>query len=229
MSDRAPRVISVPTEPIFRWLFYSAHIAIPLVAVWLLMAHFWFCVELSWQLLAVVAVALLPVLLPLVCVYVGKAFGIELNDWPRSSVVPPPSPLEAPVGKAAPPKAQDLLVGAAAVAPETVVEPKPTPMHQWPHPNALALEEKKVIRTLWKEQKRYIAEGRAEYWGFAVRSGSPDFGEFVRGFSSLAQRGLVMQWPWGIIFLTQTGIEYCKLNEPLLDMMGDAWTRFVPA
>jgi len=38
-----------------------------------------------------------------------------------------------------------------------------------------------------------------------------------------------MQWPGGIIFLTQTGIEYCKLNEPLLDMMGDAWTRFVPA
>lgn len=227
MNEAPARTITVPREPIFKWLFYLAHAIVPFAAAMLLFCHFAFCVELSWQLLVIVAVALLPLLLPLICVYVGKAFGIELNDWPQSTVVPPPVSPAALAAPPAPPKG-------TTPQPESVASPQenaapPAPVHLWPHPNALAPEESKVLRTLWREQRRFIAEGRKELWGFVIGPGAPDFGEFVRGFSSLAQRGLVMQGAKGIVFLTNSGLEYAKLNEEKLNMKGDAWYKFVPA
>ncbi len=105
-----------------------------------------------------------------------------------------------------------------------------TELANQPHPNALAREEKKVLRTLWKEQSRYLAENKGAYWGFVIGYGAPDYGEFARGFASLHQRGLVaIDGKNGIIYLTDTGIGYCRRNVDLIDMSGDAWTQFVPA
>lgn len=225
VSDEKRRIVAVPEEPFFKWLFYIGQGVVLVVGFALAIGSIFWGLNLSWPLLAAVAVALLPFLLPLVVVYVGEMSGIKFNELPRAGMI---LPVAAPKGDQPEQGAAPQPPPGPVAAEPAASEPQPLPVQEWPHPSALAPEEKKVLRTLWKEQSQYIAEGRKEYWGFVVGPNATDYGEFVRGYSSLAQRRFVMQGAKNIVFLTKTGIEYCKLNAQLIDMNGDAWTRFMP-
>jgi hypothetical protein len=144
----------------------------------------------------------------------GTAFPAAVQPEGHSEKGAPIQPLLTPLGH-------------ATVTPMPV-EPLPLLIREWPGPDSLAPEEKKVLRTLWREQNRFIAEGRKEYWGFVIGPNASDYGDFVRGFSSLAQRRLLTQGAKGIVFLTKSGIEYCKVNAQRFDMNGEAWTQFLP-
>lgn len=221
MSDAKRRAVAIPPHAWFRFFFFASHLVVPLTAVVVIIANVFCEVTLSWELISLVAVALLPFLLPLLGVYVWKIGGVELNEVATSGVVPstvdqapPPPPLNPPV----PPPA-------AHVAPV----PNPAPIPTFASWEALTSEEKKMMRTLWRFQSEYFRNGQPGLWGFTIGEGSPDYRGFVRGFSSLAQRGLVLQDPRALVFLTKMGIEFCRMNSDIIEKDGDAWTQFAPA
>lgn len=212
MTGKKKRII--PISPgTFRGLFLWSHWVIPSVAVFFIFAHFFWCWKLSWELVALIGTALLPFLLPLFFVYVGKIGAIEMRD----DIFHSDSEGELPAQAVAP----------EPTAPAQLQTPRRIP--PGPHFEALTSEEKKMLRTLWRVQSEYISQGKRELWGFMVREGSPDYREFVRGFNSLRERGIVQQDDRGLVALTNIGIEYCQLNSDLIEKGGDAWTQFVPA
>jgi hypothetical protein len=117
----------------------------------------------------------------------------------------------------APPSEEELKLRRLGIAPIPADDP---------HFNALVPEEQKMMRTLWKYQRDYIRQGKSELWGFAVGSSSPEYGKFARGFSSLAQRGLVHQDKKGLVYLSLKGLGYAQRNDDLLSEDGDVWTQF---
>jgi hypothetical protein len=220
MSEVKRRAVAVPEEGIFKLLFYLAHFVVPLTTLAFLFLHIYCGIDLTWQILILAGVGLLPFLLPLFCVYVGKIWEIELNDMATQGVVAsgtfPPDPPGALSGKAP-----------NTTTPSPTVESSTTPLG--PDPNALTSAEKKMLRTLWKHQSRYISEGQPGLWGFSIRPVAPDYPEFVRGFNTLFERGIVMQNEQGLVFLTRAGIGYCQIFASAIDLEGEAWKQFVPA
>jgi hypothetical protein len=207
---------SIPLSPkAFRRLFLWSHWIVPLVAVFVIFAHVFWCLELSWELIVLIGAALIPFLLPLLFVYVGKIGVIEM----REDIFHPE--IE---DQALPP-----VVSAPQLAAPATQEQVSSRIPSGPHFLALTPEEQKMLRTLWRVQSEYISQGKRELWGFKVGESSPDYREFVRGFSTLAERGLVNQDSRGLAFLTNTGVKYCQLNSDLIEKGGDTWTQFVAA
>ena len=119
---------------------------------------------------------------------------------------------------------------AAAEAVPAQTAPKRTgPVMSFPDPNALTKEERKMLKALWPHQRDYLARNENKLWGFTISEAAPDYPEFVLGYSNLSQRGLVSQGDNGLVFLTDVGINYCKLYKERILGPGDAWTKFSPA
>lgn len=227
VSDDRRRIIAIPEERFFKALFYLGHVIIPTVGVILVLESARGCLELSWPLLTVFAVVLLPVLLPLFAVYVGKVFGIEFNELPRFAVLPAP-PTEGPseTEPINPEPGPTLESSSPATVPYS--QSPPLLVREWPLPEALAPEERKVLRTLWKRQSEFLKEGKKELWGFVVGVNSTDYEQFLRGSTSLAQRRLIGIGAKGIVFLTTAGIGYCTAYASSLSGYGEAWDHFAP-
>ena len=207
----------LPQHPWFRFWFVAAHFVIPAAAVWLGFKHLFCCVEISWEVLVLFGVALLPFLLPLLCVYIVKAGTFETADpTGKSEFAPTPPEAPEPHAEAQPPQPPPIQLEAAP-APPTL-----------PEIGALLSEELKVVRTLWKYQHDYEVNRTQGKWGFTVGEGAADYRDFVRGFSYLARRALVLQNPNGLVFLTDWGIEFCRKNSIALLAAGPAWTNFQP-
>jgi hypothetical protein len=90
---------SIPLSPkAFRRLFLWSHWVVPSVAVFVIFAHVFWCLELSWELIVLIGAALMPFLLPLLFVYVGKIGAIEMRDdifdpEIEDEALPPEAPL----------------------------------------------------------------------------------------------------------------------------------------
>lgn len=221
----------MPAEGWFRWFFVAAHIVVPAIVGWIAVAHVWWCLRLSWEFIALITAGLLPFLLPLIGVYVGKMYGLEMNNISGVVRTDDVSSTRGPASQSTP------TPGATSphTLPRADVSPGPSPVQQggpirvFPNLRALTPDELKILRTLWKFQSEYIRNGQPGLWGFSVGPGAADYQQFVRGFSDLAQRGLVLQDPRGLVFLTQAGVDYCRSYTEELLAGGDAWTKFAPA
>jgi len=215
-----PTTVTVPREAWFRWLFYAAHLVLPAAALWLSIAHIWWYVNLSWQLLIVATAGLLPFLLPLAAVYIGKLGPFEPRAY--SSTIPATPPMEA---------RSESQVQAPSPQPAMPSGPQKKAYRIIRKSNLLpevAVEEEKILRTLWFYQHEYQKSGRSDAWGFGVGQHSPNYSEFVRGFNWLMQRGFVLQDDRGLIYLTNSGREYCSKNSEKILTAGPAWSNFEP-
>jgi len=224
----------IPISPAWvRFLFRAGHIVIPVVGTVFIYGHIVWHWILSWELIALVAMILVPFALPLLGFYVGKIGAIEMTDRDIFEDFESRDELVTAINEIPP----EPPTGAISAVPPPPPPPPPTSQTPHfterlpldPHFNALASEEQKVMRTLWKFQSDYIKQGKSELWGFVVNSGSPDYRPFVRGVSSLMQRGLVKQDPRGLVFLTDHGLGYCDRNSDLIEQEGEAWTQFAPS
>lgn len=206
-----------------RFFFYAAHFVIPLTALALIVVYIagnlgCHCFTLSWELLVVVAVALLPFLLPLAAAYIGKIGPVEMNDGlPRQRTLPrtlavAEEPPAAPVGHA---------VGAPAAGDPLLADPGPGF-------DALTDDEKCVLKTLWVHQPKHSAGGGAGWWSFNVPADSPTYKNFVRGAGTLTERKLV-GIDKGMVHLNDKGLAYCNLNDDKLAVVKSYWTVFRPA
>jgi hypothetical protein len=195
-----------------RFFFYAAHFVIPLAALALIVVYVvgnlgCHRFQLSWELLVVVAVALLPFLLPLAAAYIGKIGPVELKDGlPQEGMIPRTAPAAAPPQLAAAPAEID------------------------PGPNfdALTEDEKSVLKTLWVHQPSHTASGGAGWWCFNVPANSPTYKNFLRGAGTLAERKLV-SIDKGMVHLNDKGLAYCDLNKDHLAKVVSYWSVFRPA
>lgn len=72
--------VLIPISPkAFRYLFIFSHWLIPLVGAFFIFGHFYWAWNLSWELMALIGFSILPFLLPLLFVYVGKIGNIEMR------------------------------------------------------------------------------------------------------------------------------------------------------
>jgi len=211
MVDKKPQRIALFSPRTFRKLFVVSHWVIPIVAVFFIFAHIYWRWELSWELMALIGTALLPFLLPLLVVYVGKIGAIEMRDDIFNSDV-----------------AEGFHIDESRPPPPVPQQGASNRIPTGPHFEALTSEEKKMLRTLWRVQGEYIKQGNNLRWGFKVGEGLPDYREFVRGFSTLKERSLVDENDQGLVYLTDVGMRYCHLNSDLIEKGGDAWTQFGP-
>ena len=118
---------------------------------------------------------------------------------------------------------------AAEAAPASTARKPTSPLMVFPDPTALTKEERKMLKTLWPHQRSYMLKNENKLWGFTISEAAPDYPEFMLGYGNLSQRGFVSQGDKGLVFLTDVGINYCKLYQDRLLMPGEAWTNFSPA
>lgn len=79
---------------------------------------------------------------------------------------------------------------------------------------SLLLQTKKVLHTLWKFQVDTFGDDDSKRWGFTVGPGTPDYLEFSLGVSELLKEGIATVDARGFVFLTNTGLEFCKQYNP---------------
>lgn len=202
-----------------RFFFFAAHFVVPLAVLLLLFFyvvanrhchHF----ELSWPLLLVIGVGLLPFLLPLVGAYVGKIGPVEMRDGtPTQKTIPRTAAKGSEPGAAA--------ANLPGVEPPALADPGP-------NFDALTDDEKSVLKTLWVHQPQHTAGGGAGWWSFNVPSESPTYRNFVRGAGTLTERKLV-GIDKGMVHLNDKGLAYCQANDDRLAAVKSYWTLFKSA
>jgi hypothetical protein len=222
MSEKKQRRRLPMSPDEVRSVFRAGHVILPLVGFVFIVGHLACDWKLSWELLVLLSVVLLPFILPLLGFYVGKIGALEINreiyrsdEFESVAIInedSAPQPAVIPT-----------------TAPPPVIQLQAEQNHPDPNFYALTNDEQKVMRTLWKHQREYHKEGKASLWGFVIGSGSPDYRSFVRGVHSLMQRKLVKQDARGLAFLTHYGLGYADQNADLLEQVGDTWTEFEPA
>ena len=96
------------------------------------------------------------------------------------------------------------------------------------HPSfdAMAYDEKRIIATLWKYQKRHFPRQRDSRWTFTVQIGSPDYMGFSYGFLELVKKSFVAVAPNGHVMLSETGYQFCEANDAPLSRWTDTYDRF---
>lgn len=76
--------------------------------------------------------------------------------------------------------------------------------------SAFLPQTKKVLRTLWKHQVEHFGPDDIRRWGFTVGVGTPDYNDFSLGVLELARLRLVVVDLKAFVFLTDSGVQYCK-------------------
>ncbi|MDD2709724.1 MAG: hypothetical protein PHV34_17185 [Verrucomicrobiae bacterium] len=90
----------------------------------------------------------------------------------------------------------------------------------------LSLNASRIIRTLWHFQKQRFGEDTPERWGLGLNILTPDYIDFARGRSELADLKYGFCDSRGFIFLRNEGITYCKEHREAIDKAGPFYTNF---
>lgn len=199
--------------------FVAAHFVIPFVGLSLLQLALTYHVELSWQILVVYGVSVLPFALPLITAYVGKLGPVTMKTLgPWWAVIP-----GAPDKTLLSPATENVL-------PVPQQQPAVAPDHAQaagPNFDALTADEKRVLKTLWTYQLQHTAGNGDGWWGFQVPESSADYPSYLRGAGSLSERKLV-SLAGGMVFLNEFGLRYCKQNIEKLRPVENYWKHFSP-
>jgi len=92
----------------------------------------------------------------------------------------------------------------------------------------LTLEERRIMATLWHYQKELFGEGSDRRWGFGIGIGASDYNDFRIAVSKISDSKYVHIDKNGICYLTNDGVNFCKLHRAVLDGDGPYYTSFGP-
>ena len=92
--------------------------------------------------------------------------------------------------------------------------------------DAMAYDEKRIIATLWKYQKRHFPNQPESRWTFTVQIGSPDYMGFSYGFLELVKKSFVTVATNGHVMLSERGYQFCEANDTPLSRWTDTYDRF---
>ncbi len=76
--------------------------------------------------------------------------------------------------------------------------------------DTLSSDGKKILATLWKNQRKYYPSSVNGRWTFIVNTAASDYLQFARGMVALAAYGFVGFAGNGQLALTDSGLEYCQ-------------------
>ncbi len=98
------------------------------------------------------------------------------------------------------------------------------------HPSSIfsqmAIQEKKVLATLWKYQKIHFQNRRDQRWTFTVATGSPEYMEFSFGVLLLIDKRYAAVAPSGQIMLTESGYNFCHEHDLEISAWPTTYDRF---
>jgi len=199
-----------------RWYLYLCHLLVPVIFIGAAYLHYMDRLFLRWEFVVLLAVAALPLLLPLFARYVkgiGKD-GIQFHPIFGAPVFVPPS-------GSAPSFDPDPMP-----TPPPTPTPTPTPVVPIKKFTEYSKPARKVLRTLWKFQKEQFGDDFSKRWGFGIHPLALDFREFESGSAELRKDGLIQDDPRGMIFLTDAGIIFCRDRNSAFDGGGPVWSNF---
>ena len=160
-------------------------------------------IDVSWHTIAMLAIASIPILLPIMSKYMVKfkagKEGIEgefREGITKSESAPP------------------------------VFAPSKKSTQQISKYDLFSVYSRKILKTLWTHQLEYFGEDSKQRWGFTVNEGSPDFFGFHRGIGELMYHQFVFSDAGGLHFLTDAGIEFCKRNRTTIESEPYIYTNF---
>lgn len=189
--------------------FVASHIAIPYVALQILVLCMSNDIALSWQLLVVVLLVLLPFLLPLIGGYVKETSWFKMRRNPFDD-----EGKEGIQDQGKQPSIQLPIVTAA-------------PVLNLPDFHSLHPDEQSVLKTLWVHQIQHSLGKGLGWWGFSVPSDSNTNSNFNIGVAALLARNLVVQNDsTKMIFLNDAGLKFCSDNEAKFKAVLNYWKVF---
>lgn len=189
------------------WLAVTSHFAVPIIFIFLAYLEVCSSFIVSWETVAIFTLISSPFLLVLLALYVKKVKwgNKELETQSTSStkqyvkeqeVKPQATPQELPIRRE-----QNLISY-----------------------NAVSDSGKKILRTLWHFQKQHFGIDSDKRWGFTIGKGS-ESRDFEFGAFTLLQQGAIIKDQRGMVFLTDSGLEFCKQHKNLLEG-GSIWSKF---
>ena len=191
-----------------RWYLIICHFAVPLIFAWGIKMQRCDPLFLQWEVVVLLTGVSLPFLLPLLALYIkgiGKE-GVIFNDVVSKSV------------------SAETVRGIEL----TFADKRPT-RQALPQISDLGVRARKVLRTLWYFQRQQFGEAQDKRWGFGIHPSAPDYVEFRAGATELLTSGLIAEDRRGLVFLSDSGMEFCKQHENELGDRNDMWTTFGPA
>lgn len=109
------------------------------------------------------------------------------------------------------------------INPPALAVTKPTTLNLLSY-SAVSATGKKILRTLWHYQKQKFGADSDKRWGFTIRGQGPEAKDFEFGVFTLLQQNAIIQDQQGMVFLTESGIEFCKQNPSFVES-GDIFTK----
>lgn len=91
--------------------------------------------------------------------------------------------------------------------------------------NAVSKTGKKILRTLWHYQKQHFGADSDKRWGFTIQGQGVEAKDFEFGAFTLLQQNAIIQDQQGMVFLTDSGIEFCKKQTSFVES-GDIYAKF---
>jgi hypothetical protein len=90
----------------------------------------------------------------------------------------------------------------------------------------MAIQEKKVLATLWKYQRIHFQNRVDQRWTFTVGTGSPEYMEFSIGVLLLIDKKYAAVAPSGQIMLTETGYSFCQVHDVEISVWPATYDKF---
>ncbi len=159
---------------------------------------------LTSQVVVLLSVGALPFILPLLSYYVkgiGKD-GVMMNNVFDGSVSAPPEPTVDEIR-------EEKAKGKSF--------------------NDFSKPARKVLRTLWKFQHEQFKDDFRQRWAFGIHPLALDYPQFHSAIIELRFEGLILNDLRGMVFLSNSGVDFCKTNKDAIETAGDIWDRFGPA
>ena len=190
------------------WLAVTSHFAVP--AIFAFLAYLELCesTKVHWETIAIFSLLASPFLLLLASQYIKKVkWGDKEFETQSTS------------------STKEYVENLEKKTKEPAVPVPLTPTLNLMSYNAVSKTGKKILRTLWHYQKQHFGADSEKRWGFTIRGQGAEAKDFEFGVFTLLQQNAVIQDEQGMVFLTESGIEFCKKQRSFVES-GDIFTKF---
>ena len=94
----------------------------------------------------------------------------------------------------------------------------------------ISSEARRVLATLWQQQKANFPNTLNNLWTFTVPLGSPNYPDFLRGISELMNIHYISISPSnGHVMISSAGVDFCRDNDAEISSYKDVYTLFISA
>jgi hypothetical protein len=190
------------------WLVIISHFIVPGIFGYLAYLELCASITVRWETIAIFSLLVSPFLLLLASQYIKK---VKWGD----------KEFETQSTSSTKEYVENLEMKTKDPAPQAAITPTLSLMSY----NAVSKTGKKILRTLWHYQKQHFGADNEKRWGFTTRGQGVEAKDFEFGAFTLLQQNAIIQDQQGMVFMTESGIEFCKKQTSFVES-GDIFTKF---